>query len=174
MNEQRMQKTVVVWIGALICCALWGSAFPCIKLGYAWMNIDSSATWTQILYAGYRFSIAGVLVILFGSLMQRKWLIPKKSTVPKVIKLCMLQTVLQYLFFYIGLAHTDGTKASIIEGMNVFVAILIASILFRQEKLTIQKIAGCTVGFIGVLLVNVSGKSVDMHMSLSANFSRMM
>lgn len=166
MNEQRMQKTVVVWIGALICCALWGSAFPCIKLGYAWMNIDSSATWTQILYAGYRFSIAGVLVILFGSLMQRKWLIPKKSTVPKVIKLCMLQTVLQYLFFYIGLAHTDGTKASIIEGMNVFVAILIASILFRQEKLTIQKIAGCTVGFIGVLLVNVSGKSVDMHMSL--------
>lgn len=166
MNEQKMQKTIVVWLGALICCALWGSAFPCIKIGYELMNIESSATWTQILYAGYRFSIAGVLVIIFGSIMQKQWLIPKKKTIPKVFKLCMLQTVLQYLFFYIGLAHTDGTKASIIEGMNVFVAILIASVLFRQEKLTMRKNIGCIVGFLGVLLVNVSGKSVDMHMSL--------
>lgn len=29
-----MTRTVVVWLGALLCCALWGSAFPCIKIGY--------------------------------------------------------------------------------------------------------------------------------------------
>ena len=23
LNEQWMQKTIVVWIGALLCCALW-------------------------------------------------------------------------------------------------------------------------------------------------------
>ncbi|MDO5155768.1 MAG: DMT family transporter [Eubacteriales bacterium] len=166
MNEKVMQKTIVVWVGALICCALWGSAFPCIKIGYAWMHIASSDTWTQILYAGTRFTLAGLLVILLGSIMQRRLLLPQKQTIPKVFRLCMLQTVLQYLFFYIGLAHTDGTKASIIEGMNVFVAILIASILFRQEKLTLRKTIGCMIGFIGVLLVNVSGKSVDLHMSM--------
>ena len=28
-----MQKPVVVWLGAMLCCFLWGSAFPCIKIG---------------------------------------------------------------------------------------------------------------------------------------------
>lgn len=166
MNEKFMQKTIVVWAGALICCALWGSAFPCIKLGYAWMHIDSSDTATQILYAGYRFTLAGILTIIIGSFMNRKFLYPSKKAVPKVISLCMLQTVIQYLFFYIGLAHTDGTKASIIEGMNVFVAILIASLIFKQEALTARKMIGCIIGFLGVVLVNTSGASIDLNMSL--------
>ena len=52
MNEKIMTKTIVVWFGALICCALWGSAFPCIKIGYKMMNIASFDTASQILYAG--------------------------------------------------------------------------------------------------------------------------
>ena len=161
-----MQKTIVVWAGALICCILWGSAFPCIKLGYVWMQIDTNDTAAQILYAGCRFTLAGVLTVLIGSVMQRTVLYPRKQAVPKVLCLCMLQTVLQYLFFYIGLAHTSGVKASIIEGMNVFVAILVASLLFRQETLTLRKIIGCIVGFVGVVLVNVSGQGLDLHLSL--------
>ena len=31
IKQEWMQKTVVVWFGALLCCLLWGSAFPCIK-----------------------------------------------------------------------------------------------------------------------------------------------
>lgn len=166
MNEKFMQKTIVVWIGALICCALWGSAFPCIKIGYAWMNIDSSDTATQILYAGCRFTIAGFLAIFIGSILQKQVLIPKGRTWKRVLYLCMLQTVLQYLFFYIGLAHTSGVKASIIEGMNVFVAILVASLMFHQEKLTGAKVIGCIIGFLGVVLVNVSGGSIDSHFTL--------
>ncbi len=56
-----------------------------------------------------------------------------------------LQTIAQYVFFYIGLAHTTGVKASIVEGVNVFVAIIVASLIFRQEKLTVKKIVGNTV-----------------------------
>ncbi len=26
-------------LGCLVCCALWGSAFPCIKIGYALFGI---------------------------------------------------------------------------------------------------------------------------------------
>ena len=36
-KEKFMQKTIVVWLGALVCCLLWGSAFPCIKIGYQMM-----------------------------------------------------------------------------------------------------------------------------------------
>jgi len=122
---------------------------------------------SQILFAGYRFTLAGVLAILLGSLISRKFLVPKKASISRIFTLSMLQTVGQYILFYIGLAHTAGVKASIIGGMNVFIAILVASLIFRQEKMTTPKIIGCLTGFIGVILVNVSQTGFDLHVSLS-------
>jgi len=165
-KETFMQKTVVVWLGAMLCCALWGSAFPCIKLGYAMFGVPSDAVGSQILFAGYRFTLAGVLAILLGSIISRKFLVPKKASLIKIIKLSMLQTVGQYILFYIGLAHTAGVKASIIEAMSVFIAILVASLLFRQEKMSAFKITGCLIGFAGVILVNLSKSGIDLHVSL--------
>lgn len=165
-KEQWMQKTWVVWLGAFLCCALWGSAFPCIKIGYELFQIESSQTATQILFAGYRFTLAGILSILIGSLLGRSFLIPKKETYSKILNLCIFQTVLQYVCFYIGLAHTSGVKASIIEGVNVFVAILIASLIFHQEKLTVRKMLGSVIGFSGVVLVNLIGNELSGKFSI--------
>lgn len=156
-KEHWMQKTVVVWLGALLCCALWGSAFPCIKIGYQLFHIDGADTASQILFAGYRFTLAGILTVMIGSVLSRKVLLPGKHSVGKIVWLSFLQTVLQYLFFYIGLANTSGVKASIIEAVNVFVAILVASLIFKQEKLSVHKMIGCAVGFLGVVLINLTG-----------------
>lgn len=156
-QESFMTKTVVVWLGAMLCCALWGSAFPCIKIGYELFAIPSDAVATQILFAGLRFTLAGVIALLIGSALNRRWLIPKKGSGVKIVKLCMLQTVAQYLFFYVGLAHTSGVRASIIEGVNVFIAILVASLIFHQEPLTVRKMVGSIIGFAGVVLVNLTG-----------------
>lgn len=167
-KEQFMTKTVVVWLGALLCCALWGSAFPCIKIGYQLFEIPSDATATQILFAGCRFTLAGILAIIIGSVLNHKILIPKQGSWEKIAKLCMLQTVAQYLFFYIGLANTSGVKASIIEGVNVFISILVASLIFRQEKLTARKMFGCIIGFAGVILVNITG-GIDMAFTFTGD-----
>lgn len=162
MKEKWMQKTVVVWLGALLCCALWGSAFPCIKLGYRYFQIASDDTASQILFAGCRFALAGVLAIAIGSILGKRLLLPRKSAWGKIAMLSLFQTIIQYVFFYVGLANTTGVKASIIEGVNVFIAILVASLLFHQEKLTARKLLGCAVGFAGVVLVNVTGSGLDM------------
>lgn len=163
-REQWMQKTAVVWFGAMLCCFLWGSAFPCVKIGYGLFAIESSDTAAQILFAGCRFTLAGIFTIILGSLLSGQFLYPKKEAVGRVLWLCLLQTVLQYLFFYIGLAHTTGVKASIIEAVNVFVAILVASLIFRQEKLTASKVLGCIVGFAGVILINLTGMNLQMSL----------
>ena len=167
-KEQFMTKTVVVWLGALLCCALWGSAFPCIKIGYQLFEIPSDATATQILFAGCRFTLAGILAIIIGSVLNHRILIPKQGSWGKITKLCMLQTEAQYLFFYIGLANTSGVKASIIEGVNVFISILVASLIFRQEKLTARKMLGCIIGFAGVILVNITG-GIDMAFTFTGD-----
>lgn len=166
-REAFLQKTTVVWIGALLCCLLWGSAFPCIKIGYEMFDIPSSDTAAQILFAGLRFTLSGVLAVAFGSLIHKKLLLPKRESIKKITVLSMFQTVGQYLFFYIGLAHTTGVKASVIEGVNVFIAIIVSSLIFRMESLTVQKIIGCIIGFCGVVIVNVKESGLDLNLSLS-------
>ena len=171
MNTQKnfLSNPVVVLFGALICCALWGSAFPCIKIGYNMMHIASSDTASQILYAGCRFTLAGILAVVLGSLTQRQFLLPTKASLPHILELSLLQTILQYLFFYIGLAHTTGVKASIIEAVSTFVAIFVAGFLFHQEKVTARKMLGCLVGFAGVVLVNVAGNGMDLHFTVNGD-----
>lgn len=142
---------------ALLSCLLWGSAFPFIKIGYRLFEVEASDTFSQILFAGIRFFLAGVLTVLIGSLAGRKMLKVKKENRGRVAILCLFQTILQYTFFYIGLANTTGVKSSIIESMSTFAAILMSAAVFRMEKLSMNKLLGCLIGFAGVVLVNLNG-----------------
>ena len=118
-----------------------------------------------IIHGGI-LAMAGILVILAGSLLQRRLLLPKSAEWGKIICLSFLQTSVQYFFFYIGLAHTTGVKGAIIVGSNSLLSILVASLIFRQEKLTAPKTIGCLLGFAGVALANLSGKGLDLNFSL--------
>lgn len=161
-----LQRPFIVCFLAILCNALWGSAFPAVKSGYRLFAITGDDPASQLLFAGIRFFLAGFLALLFGSLLQKKVLLPKKTSVPLVLKLSVFQTVLQYIFFYLGLAHTSGVKGSIIIASNTFVAILVASLLFHQEKLTGRKITACIIGFAGVVLVNLNGEDIGMSFRL--------
>ncbi len=164
-RENILQKSGVAALIAIFCCLLWGSAFPSIKAGYQLFAIPSEDTPAQILFAGIRFALAGVMVIIAGSILQKRFLKPSKKAIPKVLKLCLLQTVIQYVFFYIGLAHTTGVKGSIVNAVNVFFSILVSCIIFRLERLNSQKLLGCMIGFAGVVIVNLSG-AMDMSFNL--------
>lgn len=162
-----LTRPLVVAVLALFCCALWGSAFPGIKIGYRLLGIPSEDTGAEILFAGLRFTLAGGMVILAGSGLKRKWLLPRRSEWGMIFKLCLLQTALQYFFFYIGLAHSSGVKSAIITGCNNLLAILAASFLFRQETFTPPKALGCILGFAGVAAANLAGGTLDLDFHLT-------
>lgn len=151
-----LENPKMVLPSAMLCCLLWGSAFPLVKIGFSWLNISSEDIPTEILYAGLRFTLAGVIAIIITSLISGKFLRPTMKSLPKVFSLSMFQTILQYLFFYIGLSNTSGVKASVIEAMNVFVALIVSCLIFRMEKITAAKIIGSVIGFAGVVIINVS------------------
>ncbi|WP_461810981.1 DMT family transporter [Faecalimonas sp.] len=152
--EKTMKKTSIVAILALICCALWGSAFPAVKIGYKLFEINTVGS--QILFAGYRFFLAGVLTLLLACIYEKRFVYIKKASVPYVFAQGMLQTTIQYLLFYIGMANTSGAKGSVINASNGFVAIIVAAMLIPSEKMTWKKILGCIVGFAGVIFINLS------------------
>lgn len=155
---------IIMILVAMFCCLLWGSAFPCIKIGYKLFDIPAGDMWSQILFAGIRFAIAGVMVITFSSIGRKKFIKPAQPK--KIITLSLSQTIVQYMFFYVGLAHTTGVKSSIITGIGTFLTLLVACLIFKQEKLTSTKIIGSMLGFTGIVLVNVTGNNLDMNMSL--------
>ena len=158
-TTMKIQKIQVIAVLALFCCMLWGSAFPCIKIGYQWFSIVGAGS--QMLFAGYRFFCAGVMTFLLFSLKDGKPLRIKKSSILPVFGQGVLQTTIQYFFFYLGLANTTGAKGSIITASNAFFSIIIAHFIIKGERFTWKKAFGCMVGFAGVIIVNLTPGAWD-------------
>lgn len=151
--EKRLQNPAVVCVLALICCGLWGSAFPSVKIGYEWFGIEG--TGSQILFAGYRFFLAGVLTFIAGCILEKRILVMNPSSIPYILRQGLLQTTVQYVCFYVGLAHTTGTKGSIINASNAFISIAAAHFMLKSEKMTWKKGLGCGLGLAGIIVINL-------------------
>lgn len=165
MKESKMKILQSTWflvLGALLCCALWGSATPFIKLGSS-LLIKEPGVASTILFAGIRFTAAGIITVAIYSIARRKFLYPKRENLGRVGIVSLFQTVVQYIFFYIGLTNTTSVKGTIASGSSLFFAILISALVFRQEKLTVKKMLGCILGFAGIIVVNLSGLTFDMN-----------
>ncbi|MCH4083452.1 MAG: DMT family transporter [Olsenella sp.] len=150
-----LSSTPGLLLFATASCLLWGSAFPCTKIGNVLFGIGSGATSSQLLFAGVRFTIAGCMVIAFMSIKRGRPLVPRATDWKAILCLSLFQTVLQYGLLYPGLSRASGVASSIIEASASFIVILLAALVFRQERLTSRKVLGCLVGFAGVLLVNL-------------------
>lgn len=166
-KKNTLTKTGIVALLACVCCILWGSAIPVIKTGYRLMEVDAADTASQIVFAGVRFTLAGLLVLIFASIREKKVLIPDRTILKYAVPVCLAQTVGQYFFFYIGVAHTSGVKGGIITGLGNFIAILMSCLIVRNERITGRKMAGCVLGFAGVVVINLMGKSLDMGFTLT-------
>lgn len=155
---------VVITLVALLCCALWGSATPFIKLGYQYLLPEKDIPST-FLFAGLRFAMAGVLTIVIFSIARRKFVAPKlnRKSLCGIATLAVFQTILQYTFFYIGLANTTGVKGTVASSATPFFSIIITTLILKQERLTFKKIAACVLGIAGILLINLDGFTFDMN-----------
>ena len=125
--EETLKKPAVRGSLALLCCILWGSAFPAIKLSYQSLEIGPSEIGEQILFAGYRFFLAGIMIFIFYTLLGKKQEMKYKAgSLTTIIKLAILLTFLQYILFYIGLSGASGSQGSIISGTASFFQIIFA------------------------------------------------
>ena len=153
--KQLLNKPWFAAVGAILCTALWGSAYPVIKYSYAKLNIVSVAD--KLTFAGARFLIAGVMVFIAA------WIIRKKPpTIPRnliggAILYGAVQTGLMYILNYIGVANTSATKTSILTAASAFFAVLLAPLVFKGERLTVLKVIGVILGFSGIIVVNLPG-----------------
>ena len=160
MTEKRVSlKSNIIFVSAIavFCTLLWGSAFPCIKIGYNLFHISGSDTPSVLIFAGARFSLAGIIVFIIGLFLNAKSMIPKKRDLLPVSALAFFQTFLQYLLLYTGLVTVSGTKSSIFTSVAAFGSVILSAIVFRSDRFTAKKALGCLIGISGVVIMNLSG-----------------
>lgn len=138
---------------AAFVCLLWGSAFPFIKLSYPLLAIRPGEMSEQILFAGYRFFLAS-LMLWFFLILTRRPLRITRAALPALLQIGLFQTTLQYVLFYIGLSYSTGIQGSIISGSATFFSILLAHYLYSNDRMNTRRIIGLTLGFAGVLLAS--------------------
>ena len=153
--KSNLQNPVWLSLGALFCCVLWGSAFPCVKIAYPLFKI--SDTGSQILFAGVRFFISGIITFIVGCILEKRILRVRKLSIPGIIRQGLLQTTIQYTCFHISLAYISSSESAIINASNVFISVIAAHFLLKNERLSWETIFGCIAGLAGVILINLTG-----------------
>ncbi|MCU6681637.1 DMT family transporter [Leclercia sp. 29361] len=153
----------IVFACATLCCLLWGSSYPAIKSGYELFQIATNDIPSKVVFAGYRFVFAGMLLLLLA-LAQRK---PIGRLSPRqfgqLTVLGLTQTAIQYTFFYIGLAYTTGAKGSIMNATATFFSVMLAHFIYQNDRISYNKALGCILGFAGVMIVNFNSGLQDFH-----------
>lgn len=159
-----LMKKPLVWVSlALLCCILWGSAFAAIKSGYELFRVDTSKPFAVMVFAGSRFTLAGLLILAFSLLTSRQLALPPRGEWPKVLLYALVQTTLHYSLFYVALANSTGVKSAILNGSNAFFVVLLAHFYFKNDRLSGKKILALLLGLSGIVILNLKGEGIDLN-----------
>ena len=135
---------------AIIACLLWSTAYASIKIG---LQYD-----TPLHFAGIRFIISGLLILPF-TVRPNVYLKLIKQYWKVVVWVTLLQTIVNYSLFYMGLELVPGAIGAVIVGSQPLVTAVVASIMHKEDKLTRKKIVTIIFGLSGVILIS-AGRQV--------------
>lgn len=151
---------------ALICAFLWGCGFSVTKTGYSLFAVGSVPD--KILFAGIRFILAGVMTLICRISTGKIDLKAVRTSFTKIVLLSMFQTVFQYAFLYIALSELSGSVSSVLNQLGSFLLALLLPLADRNERMSACKIAGCLLGFSGLVLINLNGFHLEFSLGTAA------
>lgn len=139
---------------AVLCCVLWGSAFPVLKISYKELSITSIDKPELLALGGLRFFIAAILLVVFTKFVIKQSLNIGKKNIMKLVALGFFQTAFYYYLFYNGVANTTGTKGAIIGTLETFFTVILAHFVYTNDRIDLNKSIGIVTGFIGIVIAN--------------------
>ena len=157
MKTSIFQRPAWVVVFALTAAISWGWAFPLIKIGFSAFGIAADMTGSKMLFAGIRFAAAGLIVLAVAYASGRSFKTDIRHDWWFLVAFALMNTALHYFFFYIGMSHSEGSRAAILNSLSTFLVVLLACACFKSDRLTPRKMLGCAVGFSGVLALNLGG-----------------
>ncbi|MDX9947976.1 MAG: DMT family transporter [Bacteroidales bacterium] len=137
------KRNTIFW--AVIACLLWSTAYAGIKLG---LQYD-----TPLHFAGVRFIISGLMLLPF-TVKPATYLRMIRENYKLVLSVMVLQTLMNYSLFYLGMDLVPGALGAVIVGSQPLVTAVVAAMMHDEERLTRSKIITIIFGISGVILIS--------------------
>jgi len=139
-----MSERLKVILAYIAICTIWGSTWLVIKIGLQ--------TMTQLLSAGLRFALAGMILFIIIRIKQIP--IPWNSST----RWFFIVTACTSFSFPFGLVYwgehqiSSGMTSILFAMFPLWVAIM-SSIMIPQDRITVPKVIGVLLGFSGVVTI---------------------
>lgn len=153
------QRPLWVAVFAFTAAFAWGWAYPLIKLGLTEFGITPDQTGSKMLFAGVRFTISGLFILAMAKGTHRRFRVGTGASGWAFIAVfALLNTTIHYACFYIGLSHSAGSRAAILNSLSVFTLVILACVAYPStDRMNAHKVAGCLLGFVGIVALNMGG-----------------
>lgn len=155
MNKKRIINQLALILPAALSCFLWATAIPTLKISYELLDIPADDIFNRFVLAGIRFLLAGVLIGVYLLVKEKKIPMLKAAQWKTIMVFGLLNTTLQYMFFYTGVGNTGAIKGVLIDTSKPLIVVSLAHLLTQDDKINVNKIIGLIIGFAGIILANL-------------------
>jgi len=156
------------WAEMLLLALIWGASF----LAFA-ICLRELGVFTTVAHR-----VAWGTLVMWGIALARGWPLPPKSLWFACLVMGLLNNVIPFSLIAWGQTTIESGLASILNASTAIFGVLLAAIVFADERLIPRKIIGVLLGFIGVAiaigiesLANFDVRSMAQISILLASFS---
>lgn len=158
---KQRSSSLTTLFAALLVMALWGSLYPMIKVGYAAFGIETSHIPSILVFAGIRFTLCGLLIVTFSSAREKKFSLPKRSSLGFVLMGAFSAIILHYSLTYIALSLGEGSKSAIIKQVGYLFLCCFAFLFNKNDKFSMRKVMAGMLGFCGIIATAIDGNGIS-------------
>ncbi|WP_299576554.1 DMT family transporter [uncultured Sunxiuqinia sp.] len=143
---------------AIIACLLWSSAFVGVKIGLQYHS--------PFQFAGVRFTLSGLMLFLyFNNFKEYRRQLFENSRF--ILLIALLQTVVQYMFFYAGINLLPASISALIIGASPLFISVVSHFSFHNDKMDLVKTLSILVGVIGVGVITFGRSELPSGVKIS-------
>lgn len=143
---------------AIVACLLWSSAFVGVKIGLQYQ--------TPFQFAGVRFTLSGLMLLLYFNNYSR-YRQQLREHWRFIGLIALMQTVIQYMFFYSGINLLPASIAAMIIGSSPLFISIVSHFSFHNDKMDGLKSISILLGVIGVAIISLSRSELPSGVQIS-------
>ena len=138
---QQITISARAWAELSLLSLIWGGVFLAVSLALRDVGVFTLVA----------FRVGGGALVLWAYILLRRFPIPKSAkTWGAFLVMGLLNNVLPFSLIAWGQLRIDIGLSSILNGSTAIFGILVAAIVFADERLTGKKLIGVMLGFLGV------------------------
>jgi len=162
MRKKIIRSYSVNWLPSYLALGFtWGASF---------LFIERSLTFLTPVGVAFLRCALGALALWFVLIFKKMRIIRDSLLLLQLWVVGMLLNVLPGVLFAFAQERVSSILAGIMNALTPIMSVIMILLVFRSERLSVERIAGIILGFIGVLVVLVVGKSVG-EFSLTATIA---